>query len=269
MGQEIVRQLQGRHEVVGADLRPGPHTTHCGSLTDKAFVARAVRGAEVVVHAAALHAPHVPSHPKEAFVDTNIKGTLHLLEAATPAGVRRLVLTSSTSVYGHALEPSDEAAVWVTEALTPQPRDIYDITKLAAEQLCRHFADTSPLQVRVLRIGRCWDEPWPARAVYRLYRGLDVRDAAQAHVLAVENDTIQFGLYNVAAQIGFEPNECSALYSNAAAVIARHYPQAAAVFARRGWVLPPCIDRVYSSHRAQTELGYRPQHNFAELLAAL
>ncbi|RSK37574.1 NAD-dependent epimerase/dehydratase family protein [Hymenobacter metallilatus] len=268
IGQEIVRQLQPTHQVTGLDIRPGPTTHVCGNLTDQALVTRLLTGTEAVIHTAALHAPHIDKYSKSDFVEVNVRGTLHLLEAAVTQGVQRLVLTSSTSVYGHALE-TPGAATWVTEELTPRPRDIYDITKLAAEELCRHFAATTHLQTRVLRTSRFWEEPWPDRAVYRLYRGLDVRDAARAHVLAVENGQLAFGLYNISARPDFVAPEAAELYTNAAAVVARHYPQAAAVFARRSWPLPSCIDRVYCIDKAQAELHYQPEYNFAELLATL
>jgi UDP-glucose 4-epimerase len=66
----------------------------------------------------------------------NVNGTQLLLDAARRFGVKRFVFTSTTSVYGNAMK-SDRTAVWVTESLAPQPRDVYDETKLAAEALCR------------------------------------------------------------------------------------------------------------------------------------
>ena len=94
-------------------------------------------GISSVVHAATLHKPHVATHRWQDFIDTNVTGTLRLLEAALAAGVKSFVYVSTTSVFGAALmrEPS-AAAVWVTEEVTPRPKNIYGVTKLMAENLC-------------------------------------------------------------------------------------------------------------------------------------
>jgi UDP-glucose 4-epimerase len=64
-----------------------------------------MRGVGAVVHTATLHKPHVDTHSRQAFVDTNITGTLNLLEEAMRVGVRAFVFTSTTSVFGRALRP--------------------------------------------------------------------------------------------------------------------------------------------------------------------
>lgn len=74
-------------EPVGLDRQPSPYTTAVGSVTDRAFVRRHLDHIDAVVHTATLHKPHVGSHPRQDFVDTNITGTLNLLEEAIAAGV--------------------------------------------------------------------------------------------------------------------------------------------------------------------------------------
>jgi nucleoside-diphosphate-sugar epimerase len=59
---------------------------------DREVVKRSVQGAEVVIHTATLHKPHVATHSRQAFVDTNITGTLHLLEEAVDGRCRRVHL---------------------------------------------------------------------------------------------------------------------------------------------------------------------------------
>ena len=72
------------------------------------------------------------------FVDTNVTGTLNLLEEAVAAGVGRFVFTSTTSAFGRALTPPPGApAAWVTEDVAPVPRNIYGVTKIAAEDALR------------------------------------------------------------------------------------------------------------------------------------
>ncbi|WP_218023275.1 NAD-dependent epimerase/dehydratase family protein [Nocardia altamirensis] len=247
-------------EIRGWDVRPGRWTTHCGDLRDATLRARAVAGAEVIVHAAALHAPHVGLVHDGEFRAVNVDATAALLRQAAEGDVRRVVYTSSTSVYGHALVP-DSRAVWVEESLRAQPRDIYDETKLGAETLVgqRHRFTTI-----VLRIARCFPEEPAVQAAHRLYRGVDVRDVARAHRLAIARPEVR-GIFNVAGPMLFRPNDTRQLLADAATVLGDRAPGIVALFRQRGWPLPRSIDRVYDSGKAQRELGYRPIYDVTTL----
>ncbi|HEY7093472.1 MAG TPA: NAD(P)-dependent oxidoreductase [Ktedonobacterales bacterium] len=269
LGTEVARQLGSEHEVIGTDVRPGEWTTHAGDITDAGLIADLMRGVDVVIHIASLHAPHVGQRSMQDFVDTNVTGTLRLLEAASAAHVRRFVYTSTTSVYGEALVPDGQEAVWVTEDLTPRPRDIYDITKLAAEELCRLFARDHGLPAICLRVSRFFEQSPDLMASYRLYRGADVRDIAAAHLLAARNQDIAFNIFTISARSPFQQEDTAELPTDAPAVIRRYYPEAEEVFRAQGWTLPTSIDRVYVTEKAERLLGYAPQYNFAELLDGL
>lgn len=268
LGRALAARLAGEHTVIGVDVAPGEHTTHAGSIADRALVLDLAQGADAIIHTASLHAPHVGRRTREQFIDINIKGTLHLLEAAVAARVSRFVYTSTTSLYGHAMVPR-ERAVWVTEALAPRPRDIYDITKIAAEQLCQDFAAEAGLPVICLRTSRFWNEPLQHRAIYRLYRGVDLEDAVDAHVLALHASPARSGIFNISARPPFEERDTAALLRDARAVIHGYYPEAEEVFRAHGWDLPRSIDRVYDITRAQEMLGYAPRRNFDYLLQQL
>ena len=69
---------------------------------------KAMQGVEGVLHTATLHKPHVVTHSRREFVDTNITGTLNLLEAAVDVGATAFIYTSTTSVFGRALTPAAE-----------------------------------------------------------------------------------------------------------------------------------------------------------------
>src|ERR1041384_957745 len=128
LGEALMRTLAASdaHHAIGVDVLPSAHTHHVGSIADRAFVRQHMQGVDTVLHAATLHKPHVATHPRQAFVDTNITGTLNLLEEAASAGVRAVVFTSTTSVYGHVLTPPAGApAAWITEDVAPLPRNIY------------------------------------------------------------------------------------------------------------------------------------------------
>ena len=176
LGHAIAANLQPEHEVVGIDQCPSQFTTFVGSIGEGDLVRRAIEGCEAVIHTASLHAPHITTHSRRQFVATNVQGTLNLLEAAIECGVTRFVYSSTTSVYGRAMEDQNEA-IWVTEELAPQPRDIYDVTKIAAENLCREIAESSVhLSCVSLRVSRFFPESDRLTAIYRLYRGVDIRD---------------------------------------------------------------------------------------------
>ncbi len=121
LGEALVRTLrEAGHDVVGADIVDSPFTTHVGTIVDREFVVRCMAGAEAVIHPATLHKPHVVTHSRQEFVDTNITGTLNLLEEAVAAGVGAFVFTSTTSVFGQALlRPPGQPAAWITEDVTP------------------------------------------------------------------------------------------------------------------------------------------------------
>src|SRR5262245_35895344 len=205
-------------EPIGIDLNPSSFTTMTGSISDREFVKTCMAGVDAVVHTATLHKPHIATHSRQAFVDTNVTGTLNLLEEAASAGVRAFVFTSTTSVFGHALTPPAGApAAWITEEVVPLPRNIYGITKLAAEQLCELFHRTRGLPCVILRTSRFFPEPddrKETRDAYEdgnvkanefLYRRADVEDIVGAHLLALEKaPALGFRRYIVSATTPFD-----------------------------------------------------------------
>ena len=265
LGAEIARQLSAQHDIIGIDRVEGVWTHHRVNIVDREAVRSLMKGIDAVIHIASLHAPHLAIESSQAFIDVNITGTLNLLEAATERGVRRFIYTSTTSLYGLALIPHEQA-VWVTEELTPQPRDMYDITKRAAEDLCQHFARKYGLCTICLRTSRFFPEAVPLMAFYRLYRGVDVRDVARAHVLAVTNQEILFDVFNISAQSQFEQSDLPALLHDVPSVLRSRVPEALSFFTQQGWALPKSIDRVYVIERARRRLGYQPRYNFQEYL---
>ena len=119
LGEALMRTLNDRQQdAIGLDITPSPFTHVIGSVADRAIVARAMDGVDAVIHTATLHKPHVITHTRQDFVDTNISGTLNLLEEAVVQRVKSFVFTSTTSVFGDAMAPpAGQPAVWVTEDL--------------------------------------------------------------------------------------------------------------------------------------------------------
>ncbi len=281
LGEALVRVLGGEgHDVVGLDVVDSPFTTVTGSITDGACVRRTVEGADAVLHTATLHKPHIGSHARPEFVDTNIVGTLTLLERAVAAGVGRFVFTSTTSAFGRALTPPPGApAAWVTEDVASAPRNIYGVTKSAAEDVCELISRDHGLPCVVLRTSRFFpegddvDEPGTAyadanvKANELLYRRVDLDDVVTAHRLAMERaPDVGFGRYIITATTPFEPADIAGLRSDAPAVVRRYFPQYESVYAERGWRMFPSIDRVYVNTRAREVLGWTPRFDFGHTL---
>jgi nucleoside-diphosphate-sugar epimerase len=284
LGEALVRTLRARgREVAGLDVLPSPYTDHVGSIREAAFVRRCAAGVDVVLHAATLHKPHVATHPRRDFVDVNVHGTLAVLEAAREARVGAVVFTSTTSAFGAALQPAPgEPAAWIDETVRPVPRNVYGVTKVAAEDLCELFHRSFGLPCVVLRTSRFFpeeDDDPARRARYPdanlklnelLYRRVDLADAVEAHLLAAEQaPALGFRRYVVSATTPFEPRHLAALRADAPAVVRALFPDYEGEYARRGWSMLPSIDRVYANRRAREELGWAPRLDFGAALALL
>ncbi len=288
LGEALVRRLrEAGHEVVGLDIVESPFTTKVGSITERRAVEECMEGVDVVFHVATLHKPHVATHSRQEFVDTNVTGTLNLLEAAAGAGVGAFVYTSTTSVFGDALiPPAGAPAAWITEDVTPVPRNIYGVTKSAAEDLCQLFYRNQGLACVVLRTSRFFPEEDDRKAVREafadenvkaneyLYRRVDIEDVVTAHLLAAERAAdltreLGFRKYIISATTPFRPEDLERLRNDAPAVVRERVPEYEEAYRERGWKMFHGIDRVYVNARAREELGWKPRWDFARVIECL
>ncbi|MDT8437894.1 MAG: NAD(P)-dependent oxidoreductase [Wenzhouxiangellaceae bacterium] len=284
LGEALMRVLRSRGRAVrGIDIKPSAFTDRVGSIVNREFVRDAMAGVEVVLHTATLHKPHVATHTRQDFVDTNITGTLNLLEEAVAAGVSAFVFTSTTSTFGDALRPpANQPAAWITEDVVPVVKNIYGATKLAAEDLCRLFWRNQGLPCLVLRTSRFFpeddDEPARRDAFARdnlqvcelLYRRLDIADAVEAHLRAFEcAPALGFDRFIISATTPFQRGDLAELRNDPARVLDRRVPGWGTVFDARGWRMLDGIERVYVNARARDRLGWRPEYDFERALADL
>jgi UDP-glucose 4-epimerase len=284
LGEALMRTLRARKiDAVGLDVLPSEFTDINGSIVDRATVDASMRGVTAVLHAATLHKPHVASHSRQAFVDVNVTGTLNLLEAAVAHGVRCFIYTSTTSSFGDALTPPAGApAAWITEDVAPIPKNIYGVTKVAAEDLCRLFHRNQRLPCLVLRTSRFFpeqDDVPEKRAAFDgdnlkvselLYRRVDVEDVVAAHLCALDKaGELGFGRFIISATTPFTRDDAAGLGRDAPRVLERTIPEFPAIYSARGWKMLPTLDRVYDNERARLSLGWQPQYDFRRALTAI
>ncbi|OLN87266.1 UDP-glucose 4-epimerase [Colletotrichum chlorophyti] len=279
------------HVPLGIDILPSETTTTVGSITDRTLVASVLATNPTishVLHAATLHKPHVDSHPKSAFIDTNITGTLVLLEeaAARLPQIKSFVFISTTSTFGMALSPAPgQPAALIDESVTPLPKNIYGVTKCAAEDLCRLVHRQTKLPVVVLRTSRFFpeaDDDPDRRACMSdanlkvcelAYRRADIADVVSAVVCGMEKAAgLGWARYIISAPPPFPPGDAETLQrldADAGAVFREVVPQCASVFEKLGWDFLGRLDRVYDSSRAVQELGWRPEWTFEKVVEKL
>jgi UDP-glucose 4-epimerase len=246
-------------------------------------VNRCMKSVDAVLHTASLHKPHTLTHSRQEFIDTNITGTLNLLEEAASVGVESFVFTSTTSTFGGALTPRAGApAAWITEDVTPIPKNIYGVTKTAAEDLCELFHRDHGLACLILKTSRFFPEEDDCEATRRaykdhnvkaneyLYRRVDLEDVVSAHLLALERaPSIGFQRYIITATTPFLSEDLLDLRVNAPLVVRRRVAEYEVEYRHRGWKMFPSIDRVYVNDRARKDLDWRPRYDFRYVLNCL
>jgi len=284
LGEALVRTLRrAGTPVIGLDTNASAFTDVQGSITDRPLVRRCMEGVGAVIHAASLHKPHLVTHGKQAFIDVNVSGTLVLLEEAVAAGAKTFLYTSTTSAFGQSLHPAPgDPAAWITEDTPSIPKNMYGLSKTAAEGLCEIFHGRSGLSCLVLRTSRFFPEQDDkksirdgyedanAKANELLHRRVDVEDIVTAHLLALEKAaSLPFARYIISATTPFEPADLPRLGIDAPSVLRQRVPAFEAEYRRRGWKMFPTIDRVYVNDKARRDLGWNPKYDFASALRNL
>lgn len=281
LGEALVRTLrESNHNVFGLDINPSDFCNKLGSILDREFVRYSMKDIEIVLHTATLHKPHILTRTRQDYIDTNIIGTLNLLEEAISANVQAFIFTSTTSVFGNAINPN--SIIWVTEDVVPIPKNIYGVTKKAAEDLCEIFHRDYRLPCIILRTSRFFPEEDDREDVRQnyddgnikanefLYRRIELEDVVTAHILAMQKAaSIGFGRYIISATTPFTQNDLAELRTNAQQVVKSKFPDYEDVYQRRGWKMFPGIDRVYVNDRARKDLGWNPKFDFRYVLYCL
>lgn len=186
----------------------------CGDIRDPNGVREAMKGVDVVFHLAALIAIPFSYHSPDSYVDTNVKGTLNVLQAARDAGCSRIVITSTSEVYGTA------RYVPIDEVHPMQPQSPYSASKIAADMIAESFHLSFGLPVVIVRPFNTYGPRQSARAVIptiitQLFSGSTeiklgslhptrdfnfVTDTAAGFIAIAEADKSVGGTTNIASQ---------------------------------------------------------------------
>lgn len=274
---------------LGIDILASETTQQVGSISDRAFISPILQANPIkhILNAATLHKPHVGSHTKEQFVDTNITGTLILLEEAAKLGdqIESFLFFSTTSAFGLALSPKPGSpAAWIDESVVPVPKNIYGVTKIAAEDMCALVQRQTGMPVLVLRVSRFFPEEDDEadrrssladdnlKVLELAYRRCDIEDIVSATVCAMAKAReIKWAKYIISAPPPFS-NDADTLVGldrNPEEVFSKVVPAVGAVFQTKGWQHLGRLDRVYDSSKAVRELGWQPKYTFANVMEML
>ncbi|WJX08080.1 NAD-dependent epimerase/dehydratase family protein [Bacillus cereus] len=268
LGKELMKSLNQKYDVYGIDIAPCDNENISQvDIRHYGDVYRALDGIDYVIHAASLHGIDLNSRSRLDFIESNVVGTANLLEASSFYKIEKFIYISSTSVYGSSKDNRSNAAWYVHEELPVNPADIYDLTKLQGEELCKHYTKSYGLPTLIFRAAKFYEGPDPVENyVQRLYKGTDVRDLVQAIELGLEKSELKADIFNIAAQTPFQYEDVQDLMSHPEKVIWNLFPEMKKIFEDNSWKIPNSIKKVYCIDKAVKELGYKPNHNFEEIL---
>ncbi|GIX06290.1 MAG: NAD-dependent epimerase [Candidatus Poribacteria bacterium] len=173
IGQVLCREFRGRYRTRSFDLRPSPAADEsvAGNITDVPALVRACRGVRAIVHLAAI-----PGNADfNLLLDTNIRGTYCVYEAAVQAGVRKVVFASTNHVSGM----WERSGVYTTPEMPIRPDSLYAVSKAAGEALARHYADAHGISSVCIRIGAFNAQESKPRGLRDYYMLITHRDIAQ------------------------------------------------------------------------------------------
>ncbi len=264
VGRALAPMLRETCEVTHFDVTdPGDGLPAIvGDLRDPQQVAEACRGMDAVLHIAALHGKAWAAAGDDVGFAVNVGGTKNILEGAAVAGVKRVVFTSSIWATGHDAPPP--SSLPITEELSRQPAELYGLTKILGEQMCRYATAKYGLSTVVLRPGGIRPaEAYAPRQTCYLAGVVDVRDVAQAQALALlAPESLRHDVFIITADSPLCQVDVQAYQADPVAALQRVVPGVAALV-QAGTLQLPAVREWYSVAKAKRVLGYRPQFGFA------
>jgi nucleoside-diphosphate-sugar epimerase len=275
LGGYVVGRLAGKCELTVLDVKPPasaaepPARFIHSSITDYEALKKAFKGQDAVIHLAAI--PNPRTAPADVTFNTNVHGAWAVLQAAEDAGVKRVVVASSDSVFGLSYNPPDWPPKYlpVDEAHPGRPTEFYSLSKQVTETISESYAHRKKLEVLVIRPVHI---VFPPEYPELMSRGSDVQnyhfwayvspeDVAQGFELALRARCKGYDLFVISAVDGLNTRPTLE-------------------FARDRWGTLPEIRKpayyaknplasVLDVSKAQDVLGYEPTSDWRKMLATL
>ncbi len=260
------------HEPVLQDVRPleTPYEFIQGDVRNPSDVLSAARGAEVIVHTAAIHGIHLSTHSPRDFYDLNLTGTFNVWEAAVEVGARAVVFSSTMGVYKPHNAPGVGAAL--REDAPLRPGDIYGWTKVAGEELCKLYGRTHGIPSVALRFGMFVPEPFFPYGIRLLYGGVDTHDvvgSVMSSMEALTSGNVTWDAFNIESVVPFQEADAEQLAQDPMPVLDKYYPGASELLRERGVETLAPITVYYPMDHIERVLGFRPECNFDRWLEEL
>ncbi len=269
VGSYVVRQLLKDYDVVIADLVAGNADAEYvqANVMELDELRAAFKGADAVVHLAAIDFDW--KAPDEQYININVRGTWHVLQAAAEMGVKKVVLCSSISACGL----SEMRADWTPEYLpvdehhVNKPVQAYSVSKLVMEQMAKSFVDGTDMDVICLRplavvlnetlndYIKFVDDPdrhW-------LFYYVTGEDVATAFDAALKTEGLRYGTFFLSADDTSHPKPTLEWYQD----VIGDLPEIANP---RLYQQNPRAS-IFSNRQAKELLGWQPTSNFDELRA--
>jgi nucleoside-diphosphate-sugar epimerase len=268
VGRTLATYLRDRVALTHFDVAdPGDGLPWiAGDLADARAVEAACQGQDAVIHVAALHGRAWQEAGDAAGFGVNVTGTYNILEGARKAGARRVVYTSSIWATGHAPVPAPYLPI--DEALPREPLELYGLTKKLGEQMCRFYTQRHGLSTICLRPGGiCPQDASLQQRLNHLFGVVDVRDVAQAHVLALDAPrTLSHDTFVITADSPLCSVEPTQFFADRVGVLERLFPSIRTLIEAKRLAISGQLEW-YTITKAKRVLGYAPRIGF-ELPAA-
>ncbi|WP_290702829.1 NAD(P)-dependent oxidoreductase [Amphritea sp.] len=269
VGGYVVRQLLKSYEVVIADLVAGDSGVEYieANVMDLPQLRKAFEGADAVVHLAALD--YDWNCAPEEYIDVNVRGTWHVLQAASEMKVQKVVLCSSVSACGLSEMRSDwqPVSLPIDENHENKPVQAYSVSKIVMEQMAKSFVDGTDMDVICLRpLAVVLDESLEqyiefvdAPDRHWLFYYVTAEDVATAFDCALKADGLRFGTFFLSADDTSHPKPTLEWYAD----VIGDLPEV--TIPRRFQENPRAS--VFSSSAAKELLGWQPTSNFEQMRA--
>ena len=262
VGRALAPLLREKYDVTHFEIKAPGDGLPCieGDLRDAAAVAHACQGMDAVLHVAALHGKTWAQAGDDVAFQVNVLSTNNIFEGAAKAGAQRVVFTSSIYATGH---ERNAPYLPIDEGLPREPAELYGLTKLLGEQMCRYATSVHGLSTIALRPGGISPADVHAPNVVRYMAGaVDVRDVAQAQMLALEAPAdMMHEVFVITADSPLCQVDPKDYQADPVGTLDKLMPGAAQLVAEGKLELSPNMEW-YTVDKARRMLGYQPRYNF-------